>query len=623
MFTEFFRFEIKAMLSRPMVYIFFIINFLLIFTAATNDNITIGNGLGNVHVNSPFSVMSYSVFMSLLSVIMTTAFMNISALKDFTHKFHSILFSKPISKAAYYFGRFSSSVIVSIIALLGVLVAILCTGFITVSNPENIGPTYLGAYVNSLILFIIPNTIIIGAFIYALATRFRSTAASFVGAIVLLMAYLMAGNYTNNLDNESLAILLDPFGVHALSLITKYWTLDEKNTIYLAINGPILLNRILWLAVAGTLIFLSYFTFSFTPKNKNKNKTLSLSPKLEPSNKTLNKLSPVNTSYRNIDNINIWWSHVKTEFWETVKSTPFIIITFFAIFNMLNSILRADQYFGVGNHPVSYFVIESIQNSLYIFLIVLISYYGGVSIWKERSIKINEIIHVAPYPTWLPALSKYTSLAGIIALILILSIFLGISAQAMKGYTNFELGLYVKQLLLIDLAKFSVLITAAFLVHVLVNNLYLGFFLFIVLIILNTFGWGALDINSNLINFTSTPSFAYSDMSKFIPFAKGVTAYSIYWLLFGGILLATSILFWIRGKNLKLKDRLTIAKYRTKSKVGLVAIGMTLMWISTGSFLYYNDEIINDNISEEQEENDVMKSCTRNLQTYHNRKLYL
>ena len=76
MFAEFFLFEIKYRLKRPMVYVFFLINFLLLFATTVSENVTIGGSNDAIQVNAPFVIMSTILLMTLISSFMTTDFMN-------------------------------------------------------------------------------------------------------------------------------------------------------------------------------------------------------------------------------------------------------------------------------------------------------------------------------------------------------------------------------------------------------------------------------------------------------------------------------------------------------------------------------------------------------------------
>lgn len=57
----------------------------------------------------------------------------------------------------------------------------------------------------------------------------------------------------------------------------------------------------------------------------------------------------------------------------------------------------------------------------------------------------------------------------------------------------------------------------ALLVHVLVNNKYLGFFVFIVVFLLNAFGWSGLDVESNLVRFNGSSGLRFSNIAALVP----------------------------------------------------------------------------------------------------------
>ena len=76
MFSEIFKFEMRSWLYSPMTYIFLIINFLLVFSAVSIEGITIGVPLDNINVNAPHAIISNMAIMSLLTILMSTAFFN-------------------------------------------------------------------------------------------------------------------------------------------------------------------------------------------------------------------------------------------------------------------------------------------------------------------------------------------------------------------------------------------------------------------------------------------------------------------------------------------------------------------------------------------------------------------
>jgi ABC-2 type transport system permease protein len=83
MFSTFFNFEIKQWLRSPMLYIFLFIFTLLVFGATSSDSVQIGGGVGNVHKNAPNTILQFYGIMSILTMLLTTAFMNSAAIRDF------------------------------------------------------------------------------------------------------------------------------------------------------------------------------------------------------------------------------------------------------------------------------------------------------------------------------------------------------------------------------------------------------------------------------------------------------------------------------------------------------------------------------------------------------------
>jgi hypothetical protein len=50
-----------------------------------------------------------------------------------------------------------------------------------------------------------------------------------VGSMLLLVFYIISGNYTRDIQTEWVANLLDPFGSYPFENVTKYLTVAERN----------------------------------------------------------------------------------------------------------------------------------------------------------------------------------------------------------------------------------------------------------------------------------------------------------------------------------------------------------------------------------------------------------
>ncbi len=604
MFKEFFLFELKYRLKQPMIYVFFGIIFLLVFGAVTSDQIQIGGAIGSVYKNAPHIVTRFSVLLSILGLMIVAAFMNTSALRDSSFKFEQIMFSKPLSKSGYFFGRFSAAVIATLIPFTAISAAIIFGSMMPWLDAARVGPNLLGAHLNIFLTITLPNILFCAMLLYAVATITRSSLISFLFALGILIAYIVAGNLMSDLDNETFAILLDPFAARSTSILTKYWTIDDKNTLTLPLTGMLLLNRLLWIGIASIVFIATYFRFSFTEKNKKVKKgKKQLSTAAKPFFFQEMKPLPIVTLNDNLStHLRQFWQQTKLDFWGVVKSNAFIVLIIIGLINMTASLASSTSMFGTTTHPVTYQMVSIIRGSLYLFTIAILTFYSGALVWKERDNKMNEICDALPYPTWISWAAKFTALVGLLLIIQILAIGTGIVTQAIKGYTNFELGVYIKELIVIDIVAFGLLAILSLFIHAVINNKYIGYFAFLVFIIINLFVWPAFDVESNMLVFGSTPNYRYSDMNGFGPSLLGVIWFNIYWILFGLILTFIGLAFWVRGKGSNFSQRLQIAKNRLGTNYKLATIASIFLWVLTAGFVFYNTQIKNTyDTSEEQE----------------------
>jgi ABC-2 type transport system permease protein len=600
MFTEFFGFEIRYWLRSWMLWIFLAILGLMIFAAVGTDKVTIGGALENTYRNAPFVIENYYAILCLLTLLMTTAFVNSSASRDFSSNTDQIVFSAPIRKFDYLAGRYLGSAVIAVIPMLGVSLGILAAKYMPWADAERWGPVNLAAHAMGILVFALPNTLFIAAVIFAIAVLTRSTVLSFLGALLLLTAYGVAEALTTDLKNETIAALTDPFAIRTFALMTKYWTVAEKNRLTIGFTGLLLWNRLIWLSVGAAIFAFAYSRFSFVTRTKRVKTT-----KDEPAANT----TPLAAAHGHATfGAGARWAQfmgmLKTEFRGLVKSTSFIVILAAALLNCVpNLILNASEGFGNTSLPVTYHLIELIKGTLYLFIIAMITYYAGVLVWRERDTGMDEINDALPFPEWLAYATKFISLMLALLLIQLVVIAAAVLTQAFSGYTRFQLGLYGSDLLLMDFSWFVFLAILAFFCHVLSPNKYIGYFAYIAFLIVNAFLWRPLHIATLLAQFGGRPSYTYSDFYGYAPYLKAWVWFTLYWLCFCGLLALLSILFWRRGREASWRHRIANARLRFARPLALAGGLLAIAFVATGSVVYYNTKILNRLVSENDAQN--------------------
>jgi len=594
----FIKHELKYWLNSPMVWIFLIINSLLIFGAVSSDQVMIGGSVGSVHKNAPYVIQSYYGVMSLVCLLMTTAFMNATANRDFQFDTYQLIFTSPIKKRDYYFGKFIGAAIISVIPLLGVTIGSLIGPLMPWAEPQRYGAVYLSGHIQGLISFGIPNVIISAVLLYALAIIFRSNIVSFIGAMVILVLYALSAGYTRDIEKEWLANLLDPFGFRPESIISKYMTVDEKNTHTVALTGAFLINRIFWLVISFAILIGAYFKFSFNTKKvkvkkekKQKVEAIAQSP-----------FTDFEPNAANTYSLKTLWFLIQFETKAIIKNPTFIIIVIIGLINLAASLTSFTGRYGTAQYPVTYDIVDNIRGSFYLFIIGIITFYSGVLVWKERDYKVHEISDSTPVKTGLMFVSKLIAMLVSIELIILVSIITGVIAQTFFGYTNYELGVYAKSLLLLDFLGFAYLVVIALFFQYIINNRYIAYFAFVAFVIANVFVWMMLEVSSNMFKFGGTPSVTYSDMNGYGPYIPSVTWFNIYWILACAIIGFIVFAFYARGKEtdfkLRWQDALNLFK-----KNNFIIAGLLIIFLLCSGFVYYNIKVLNTFDSPKEAEN--------------------
>lgn len=590
---KFIKHEWKYWLSTPMIWIFLGINTLLILGAVSSDNISVGGGVGSVNKNAPYVVQNFYGFMSLLCLLMTTAFMNATANRDFQYGMYQFIFSSPIKKSHYFFGKFIGAATVAVIPLLGVSVGALLGPLMPWADVERSGPVYWSGHIAGILTYGLPNTLISGVMLYSLAIIFRSTIVSFIGAMCILVFYAIASGFTSDIEKEWLAVLLDPFGFRPAGIMSKYYTVDEKNMIAVPLTGWLLFNRLVWLGFSAVLLVLSYFRFSFS-KRKEKSSSKNTKEVQEVSIRfpEIKVFVPASLGFSFKAFIHLMSFETKA----IIRNPTFIIITAIGMINLIVNLTSFTGGYGTSQYPVTYDVIDSIRNTFYIFLIAIITFYSGVLVWKERDAGVSDIVDATPSKTGMLFATKLFALLAAIFTVQLVAMFFGMLAQLFHGYTRFQIDVYLKSLLVMDILAFTYLSVIALLIHYLINNRYIAYFAFVSFIILNSFLWGVFEVESNMVKFGATPYVVYSDMNGFGPFVKPVFWFNVYWLLASCIITYVIYAFYTRGRDLKIQARIKEARKRLAGN-RLQFVVLSILFVLCASFVFYNTKVLNSYIS--------------------------
>ena len=599
MFREFFKFELSYWLRGWMVYIFFAVIALLFGLAAGSDVISINGVGGNTLRNSPFSVAMWYAGASVITCFMAAAIYDSSASRDFANKMSDILFSKPLRKWGFLLGRFLGATIAALIPSMGIGFGILVAHAFNASDTERWGPSAFWHHWQPFLIFVIPNTLIFGALVFAIASVTRNTLYSFLSLLAVFVVYGVTQGVVGQLDYESIAAWIDPFGSAPFDQATKYWTVNDRNTRSIPITPLLIANRVLWMCIAGLIFWVAGTRFRFESSVASRTKK-------GLANETAGELSDVPLAAATSGSISLvkraqnpswmsqFFSTLRSDLSAVVFSKTFIIILGFTLINVGFSLMLGSlELFGASTFPVTYQVIEQISGSLLILPIALITYFTGVLVWRDRDSRFHEILGATPTPNSVFAASRWASMLILLLSILLLGVAIGVFYQWTQGYYRFQLGVYMQEFVCLTGLSFVFLMVMSFLAHTIAPNKYIGYALFVLFLIVNGRIWSLLRMDTILFRFGAMPRHTYSDMFGIAPFKPGLLAFGAYWLAVSGVVVWLTSALMHRGVAKKIQERLAIVWNGLSLKKAILPSLLALAAVSMGCWLAYNTMVIN------------------------------
>lgn len=624
MFLEIFRFELKYALKKPSTYVFFLLYFSLYLLGSLmiSGVIPLVSSDSNTYLNSALANASlYLVFNqsigAMIHSMILIAIMGTAIQRDFEYNSHSLFFTKPITKASYFFGRFFGVLLIALFVFSGQLFGLLL-GSIIGENQPTIGPIELYNYIQPFLYFVIPNTLLFGIVYFSLTTFSRNTTIAYLTTVVLFLFDLASGSILSDIDYKTLASMLDPYGNRALSQLTEYWTPSEQNERMIPLTGMLLYNRILWMAVALTVMLVSYTKFSFSQFlnpikfSLFKKKEESLSPKT-PAIHGLGELPKVTISSTN----KAFWNQLmfiaRFEFKRIVKGYFFIIIL------ILGAILAyfvssfTSLIFQTEVYPVTFIVAGQMGVVFQRVLFILIIFTSGNLVFMEKQYKVDELIGASPIKSSTLVLGKYFGLLGAVALGLVGAIITGMVIQSSKGYYHFELDQYIMAIFGRTFISLALVAALCFVIQFIVSNKYVGFVVSLLFTFLLSLGLNFADLRNPLYNFNSSgPMLPYSDMNGYGHTTPIFYTFKLYWLSVIAILFVISIRFYLRGKEKGLKARFKFSKFDSHKQFRITAVAAAILFLGIGSLIYYNIKVANKMMSQKE----IEKEQARFEQTY-------
>ena len=552
-------------------------------------------GGANVHMNSPFSIMLLTVTFCTLAMFLVVNFVASSAIRNSESKMDELVFSKPVNPVPYQAGRFFGSYLVVLIVFLSVPLGVflgsqfgLLVGWL---DGELVGPNKLMYYAAPYLYLAVPSLLVLSAIFNSVAVYFKTMMSVYVAAVVIFIAYQIAGVYFDDLAFRNIVVYADPFGSGSLIDLTRYWTVNDKNTEVLTLTGDLLVNRILWVAISVAMFF-GLGKLSNRIVTKKQKKQFKVSAFVQ------NKQAALINSAKNYKSAGVSTKSQLImrsifELKQVIFSAPFMILAGVSIVTLMIPLFAPIGAYGTTNWPLTQNMVNIISGISGLFLFVIIAFYSAELVWRERQSGMGDIVDSFPVHNSVFWVSKILALIAAISGLFLVGMILTITVQLFKGQFNLELGQYLFRIVYLSILPLIMLTVLAFFLQIISPNKYVGMGLFILYYIVQTV-MGSYGFEHHMYHFSQSSSVPYSDINGYGHFLQGAHWYTLYWGALSLVLAIVGFALWHRGPSQTLRTRLSMLRYNMSLKGQAVAVISALVFVGAGYNIYNNTRVLNE-----------------------------
>lgn len=600
MFTKLFRFELHIQFRRPATYLYFAAVLMFSLGTFATGSIPLSE---KEHINAPYVLALWCAAMSMILAMIGSSVMGLPIYRDIEYRTKQYYLTYPISEGGYFWGRylgaFSGLLFIASGMIIGAYGGTLLGPVMGWRYAEQYGTNAPAYYLHPFFTIALPNLFFTASLFYGLVSLTRSVKVIYGGGVLLFLGYFLSFFFLMHDHSATVVNLADPFAINGVMLQANEATIIEKNSSLIAISGTFLVNRLLWTAIGFAILLLAYGRFSFGRFFKEQTgKKLVVGTV---SDTSVAHLPNVHVSFKKPYGRRILVNLVKTEWLNLVTDNYFWISLSSGVFFLLVAFGMGVSPFGIPEFPRTVLLFTIFNDTFPFYIFIFLLFYTGEIVHRERSSGFAVINDTLPPSNRLLNAAKLLTLLTLGISMALIPVICGLGVQIAQGFYHFNFGLYATQVFVLLLPRFIEIVIFCYVVHVLVNQKFvghtIGLLLWLALFFLNKSG----TLDYHLLLYGITPTYQLSDMDGLGHMVVPISWFNTYWLLFGGLLIILSALGYNRGISSTAKDRFSLATQRFDKTTKRLTLGILIAILIVGSFIYYNISYLNNYLTQHEQ----------------------
>lgn len=602
MFWKIFLFEIQNRFRRPAVYLYFLAAFIFTIGTFATGSLPIGE---KENINAPYLIAMWCAGVTMLMMLISSSVMGQALYRDIEYQTKDYYLTYPITKAGYFWGRYFGS----FFCMLAIASSIIIGAFIGTkfgplvgwTDQKQYGPNHFIYYLHPFLTIALPNLFFTSSLFFGLVAITRNVKVIYSGGILLFLGYFLSLFFLRNTNNERVITLADPFGMNSIRYISNAANSFQKNNTLFPISGNFLLNRLIWSGVGFVVIMYTYFRFSFEKFFSGKRDKAAIDDETSKVRRVIFK--DVHVDFGGGYNRRTLWQLSKLELRNIARDNYFWIILLSGMCFLAFVFWMGSRNYDVPDFPRTVLLFNIFNDIFTFFIFFIIIFYTGETLHRDRVTRYSYINDSLPPPNWVLNSSKLIPLIILGVFLTFAPVFIALPIQIIKGFYQVNFPGYFVNIFIVILPRFLEMVIFSYVIHVVINNKFvahgIGITIWVLMFFLRFTGY----FNYNLLLYSYTPWFGISDMDGLGHMTSPVMWFNVYWLVWGGLLVIISALFYYRGITSSFKERLQLMRERFDRRTRLFAVGFLILFLAIGSFIYYNVSYLNDFLLQSENEN--------------------
>jgi ABC-2 type transport system permease protein len=368
------RMEVHAQLREPLTTLYGLVFGLLALGYASSDAVELVSNRGSVPRTASWAIMLAFGGLTAFGQVITTMIATTAMLRDEAHGTRALIATTGLSPRLWFVGRVAAALGVMLLVYAAMPIGLML-GTVLARGPV------LQAVQESLRAYgyiTVPTMVVVTVWLAGAAALTQRVLGVVAAALLLVGVWQLALALVATPSTAVAGALLDPFGNAPVLAATASWTMEQRTNSQIHFGGVLLYNRLLWLGVSlGTVGLLLYSASArfFAQRAE--------------------AVLPAGDQHRSdsafSDTSALMSLRRFTARWMQ-RDGGWRIVSALAVLNALaNATVRP---LPTGEPTVAALML--VNEHARLFLILLATVYAGELVWRERDVRVDQLVNALP-----------------------------------------------------------------------------------------------------------------------------------------------------------------------------------------------------------------------------------